>query len=65
MRVMGFNGSPRKRWNTATLLQKALEGVGRFVQFRPGEGGVAIQCPGRAGSQRLFNQAGNDTICRF
>jgi multimeric flavodoxin WrbA len=27
MRVMGFNGSPRKLWNTATLLQKALEGA--------------------------------------
>lgn len=27
MKVMGFNGSPRKRWNTATLLQKALDGA--------------------------------------
>ncbi len=28
MKVMAFNGSPRKKWNTATLLQKALEGAG-------------------------------------
>ena len=27
MKVMGFNGSPRKRWNTATLVSKALEGA--------------------------------------
>jgi len=27
MLVMGFNGSPRKTWNTATLLQKALAGA--------------------------------------
>jgi multimeric flavodoxin WrbA len=27
MKVMAFNGSPRKTWNTATLLQKALEGA--------------------------------------
>jgi len=27
MEVIGFNGSPRKNWNTATLLQKALEGA--------------------------------------
>jgi len=27
MKVMAFNGSPRKRWNTATLLEKALEGA--------------------------------------
>lgn len=26
MKVIGVNGSPRKNWNTATLLQKALEG---------------------------------------
>jgi multimeric flavodoxin WrbA len=26
MKVMAFNGSPRKAWNTATLLGKALEG---------------------------------------
>ena len=24
---MAFNGSPRKKWNTATLLEKALEGA--------------------------------------
>ena len=24
MKVIAFNGSPRKTWNTATLLQKAL-----------------------------------------
>jgi multimeric flavodoxin WrbA len=28
MKIMAFNGSPRKKWNTATLLQKALEGAG-------------------------------------
>jgi multimeric flavodoxin WrbA len=28
MIVMAFNGSPRKKWNTATLLQKALDGAG-------------------------------------
>lgn len=27
MRVIAINGSPRKSWNTATLLQKALEGA--------------------------------------
>ena len=27
MKVMAFNGSPRKKWNTATLLEKALEGA--------------------------------------
>ena len=26
MTVIGINGSPRKKWNTATLLTKALEG---------------------------------------
>ncbi len=28
MKALGINGSPRKNWNTATLLQKALEGAG-------------------------------------
>ena len=27
MKVLGFNGSPRKNWNTAMLLEKALEGA--------------------------------------
>jgi multimeric flavodoxin WrbA len=27
MKVFAFNGSPRKTWNTATLLNKALEGA--------------------------------------
>jgi multimeric flavodoxin WrbA len=27
MKIMAFNGSPRKEWNTATLLKRALEGV--------------------------------------
>ena len=27
MKIMAFNGSPRKEWNTATLLKKALEGA--------------------------------------
>jgi len=27
MKVIAFNGSPRKNWNTATLLSKALEGA--------------------------------------
>ncbi len=27
MKIMAFNGSPRKTWNTATLLNKALEGA--------------------------------------
>jgi len=27
MRILAFNGSPRKSWNTATLLEKALEGA--------------------------------------
>jgi multimeric flavodoxin WrbA len=27
MKIMAINGSPRKEWNTATLLQKALEGA--------------------------------------
>ena len=27
MKVIAFNGSPRKKWNTGTLLEKALEGA--------------------------------------
>lgn len=27
MVVIGVNGSPRKQWNTATLVSKALEGA--------------------------------------
>jgi putative NADPH-quinone reductase len=27
MKVIGVNGSPRKKWNTATLLENALEGA--------------------------------------
>jgi multimeric flavodoxin WrbA len=27
MKIIGINGSPRKTWNTATLLKKALEGA--------------------------------------
>ena len=27
MRIIALNGSPRKKWNTAILLQKALEGA--------------------------------------
>jgi len=27
MKVLAFNGSPRKDWNTATLLERALEGA--------------------------------------
>ncbi len=27
MKIAAFNGSPRKNWNTATLLNKALEGA--------------------------------------
>jgi len=27
MKIIAFNGSPRKEWNTATLLKKALEGT--------------------------------------
>ena len=27
MKLLAINGSPRKRWNTATLLEKALEGA--------------------------------------
>lgn len=27
MKVIGINGSPRKQWNTATLVGKALEGA--------------------------------------
>ena len=27
MKILAFNGSPRKTWNTATLLEKALEGA--------------------------------------
>lgn len=27
MKVIAFNGSPRKNWNTATLLERALEGA--------------------------------------
>lgn len=28
MKLIGVNGSPRKTWNSATLLSKALEGGG-------------------------------------
>jgi len=27
MKIIAFNGSPRKNWNTSTLLQKVLEGA--------------------------------------
>ena len=27
MKIIAFNGSPRKEWNTAMLLKKALEGA--------------------------------------
>ena len=27
MKLLAINGSPRKTWNTATLLQKAVEGA--------------------------------------
>jgi multimeric flavodoxin WrbA len=27
MKIMAFNGSPRKKWNTATLLEKAMGGA--------------------------------------
>jgi hypothetical protein len=27
MKVMAFNGSPRKKWNTAMLLEKAIDGA--------------------------------------
>jgi len=27
MKIIAFNGSPRKKWNTATLLQNALDGA--------------------------------------
>ncbi len=27
MKVIAINGSPRRTWNTATLLEKALEGA--------------------------------------
>ena len=27
MKFLAINGSPRKQWNTATLLNKALEGA--------------------------------------
>jgi hypothetical protein len=27
MKIIAINGSPRKKWNTATLLEKALEGA--------------------------------------
>ncbi len=30
MHVIAINGSPRKNWNTATLLNKALEGASSF-----------------------------------
>ena len=27
MKILAINGSPRKSWNTATLLQEALKGA--------------------------------------
>ena len=27
MKIIGINGSPRKEWNTAELIKKALEGA--------------------------------------
>jgi multimeric flavodoxin WrbA len=27
MKAIAFNGSPRKNWNTVTLLEKAFEGA--------------------------------------
>jgi multimeric flavodoxin WrbA len=31
MKVIAINGSPRKKWNTATMLEKALEGAAQRV----------------------------------
>jgi len=31
MNVLAINGSPRKSWNTATLLNKALEGANNGI----------------------------------
>jgi len=36
MKVIAVNGSPRKKWNTATLLHKALDGaksIGAQTEF--------------------------------
>lgn len=33
MKVEGFNGSPRKGWNTERLVKKALEGAASFLIF--------------------------------
>ena len=33
MNVLAINGSPRKKWNTATLLGKALEGAASLFVF--------------------------------
>ena len=30
MKVIAINGSPRKKWNTATLLNRSLEGAASF-----------------------------------
>ena len=32
MKVLALNGSPRERWNTATLLEKALGGCHLFIR---------------------------------
>ena len=39
MNVLAINGSPRKKWNTATLLEHALEG-----RHRPGQKQSASTC---------------------
>jgi hypothetical protein len=33
MKMIAINGSPRKKWNTAILLQKTLEGAASLVSF--------------------------------
>ena len=32
-KVIAINGSPRKNWNTAIMLQSALESIGMFPPF--------------------------------
>ena len=50
MNVLAINGSPRKKWNTATLLAKSLEGAAShaeleqaWVRLRPGAEPMSVE----------------------
>jgi len=73
MKVLAFNGSPRKTWNAATLLNKALEGAAsqgaspnnRHSNLISGTitGGRSVETKNRTvGSSRRDNLSGDTAV---